>query len=313
MRGSCALLNSANFERKIFNMQWKPPRIDHLERSNDQSDLNAGGTDAARAGKHMRGKPIHENLSTAFVNFPALVRHLRGLQFVGTVRLEFASYEAEIFFTPAGRIQAREYDRLAGRIAQGERAFRRVLDRAKDPTGRVHVLPAGPKETAARMRKTFVDDRLVSLAREAAFGRADTPVAEDISAFMPRSSGTANNDAADLATELILIVKDPFDRAKMDFPAAFAAACRAAADEFPYLASAEFDGGRLKTGASVPTAELFGGVTAALAHMIRRLRADAKFGKLLIYTRHRLLQHLSAQHERYSRLGLLDTVDRILG
>src|SRR5688572_30522794 len=109
----------------------------------------------------MRGKPIHENLSTAFVDLRALVRHLRGLQFVGTVRLEFASYEAEIYFTPAGRIQAREYDRLVGRIAQGEPAFRRILGRAKEPMGRIHVLPAGAKETAARMRKTFVDDRLV--------------------------------------------------------------------------------------------------------------------------------------------------------
>jgi hypothetical protein len=73
----------------------------------------------------MRGNPIHENLSTAFVDLTALVRHLRGLQFVGSVRLEFASYEAEIFFTPTKRIQAREYDRLAGRIAQGERALER--------------------------------------------------------------------------------------------------------------------------------------------------------------------------------------------
>jgi hypothetical protein len=260
----------------------------------------------------MRGNPIHQNLSTAFVDLTALVRHLRGLQFVGTVRLEFASYEAEIFFTPAGRIQAREYDRLAGRIAQGERAFRRILARAKEPMGRIHVLPATAKETAARMRKTFVDDRLVSLAREAAFGRADTLVAEDISTFTPKSCAAANNDAADLAAELILIFKDPFDRAKMDFRTAFDAARRSAAEEYTFLASADFDGERLRVGASVATAELFGGVTAALSNMVRRLRGDAKFAKLLIYTRHRLLQHLSARHDRYSRLGLLDTVDRIL-
>ena len=263
----------------------------------------------------MRGNPIHENLSTAFVDLTALVRHLRGLQFVGTVRLEFASYEAEIFFTPAGRIQAREYDRLAGRIAQGERAFQRILKRAKEPMGRIHVLPATPKETAARMRKTFVDERLVALAQDAAFGRADTLVAEDISAFSSKPSGAAQSAAADLATELILIVKDPFDRAKMDFRAAFESACRAASDRHKFLDSTDlaFDGEKLKVSGNIRTTELFEGVTAALSHMVRRLRGDAKFAKMLIYIRHRLLQHLSARHDRYSRLGLLDTVDRILG
>jgi hypothetical protein len=261
----------------------------------------------------MRGNPIHENLSTAFVDLTALVRHLRGLQFVGTVRLEFASYEAEIFFTPAGRIQAREYDRLAGRIAQGERAFRRILRRAKEPMGRIHVLPLGPKETAARMRKTFVDDRLVALAQDAAFGKADTLVLEEISAFTSKPTRAANNNAAELASELILIVKDPFDRAKMDFRAAFTAACRGVAEGYPFLGSADFEGDKLKVETHVPTAELFEGVTAVLSHMIRQLRGDTRFAKMLIYTRHRLLQHLSARHDRYSRLGVLDTVDRILG
>ena len=263
----------------------------------------------------MRGNPIHENLSTAFVDLTALVRHLRGLQFVGSVRLEFASYEAEIFFTPTKRIQAREYDRLAGRIAQGERAFRRILERAKEPVGRIHVLPASPKETAARMRKTFVDDRLVALAQDAAFGKADTLVAEDISAFSSKSTGTARTAAADLATELILIVKDPFDRAKMDFRTAFESACRAASDRHRLLDSADFgfDGEKLKVSGNIRTTELFEGVTAVLSHMVRQLRGDARFAKMLIYTRHRLLQHLSTRHDWYSRLGLLDTVDRILG
>ena len=264
----------------------------------------------------MRRKPIHENLCTAFVDLSALVRHLRGVQFVGTVRLEFASYEAEIFFTTAGRIQAREYDRLVGRIAQGERAFRRILKRAKAPTGRIHVLPAGPGETAARMRKTFVDDRLLSIAQDAAFGRADTLVAEDITALSSKVSGSAGNAAAaELAAELILIVKDPFDRAKMNFQAAFASACRAASEDHAFLVSGEFDfdGEKVLVSQSVPTGDLFEGLAAALSHMIARLRGDAKFGKLLIYTRHRLLQHLSARHDLYSRLGLLDTVDRILG
>ena len=44
----------------------------------------------------MKKQPIHQNLNTSFVNVAALVRYLRGLQFVGSIRIELASYEADI-------------------------------------------------------------------------------------------------------------------------------------------------------------------------------------------------------------------------
>lgn len=265
----------------------------------------------------MRGKPIHENLSTTFVDLLALVRHLKNLQFVGTVRLELASYEAEIFFTAAGRLQAREYDRLAGRFAQGDRAFKRILVRSREPMGRIHVLRAEPEETAACLRRAFVDGNIVSQAREAAFGPADTFVADlpAVTGIKPASPGQAREDAA-LAMELILTIKDPFDRAKMDFDKAFQMACRAVANRHSFL---DPDNGRFGFGEEfiavspqVSTPELFDGIAAALSHMIARLRGDAKFCKLLIYTRHRLQQHFSARHSEYSRFGLVETVDRIL-
>ena len=177
----------------------------------------------------MRGKPIHENLSTTFVDLSALVRHLRNLQFVGIVRLELASYEAEIYFTSAGRLQAREYDRLAGRFAQGQRAFRRILDRAREPMGRIHVIRSEPEETAALLRKAFVDDRIVLQAREAAFGTADTIVANIAAVTGKSGSPVPVREDAALAMELLLAMKDPFDRAKMDFDASFKTACRAVA------------------------------------------------------------------------------------
>ena len=264
----------------------------------------------------MRGKPIHENLSTTFVDLSALVRHLRNMQFVGTVRLELASYEAEIYFTAAGRLQAREYDRLAGRFAQGERAFKRILVRAREPMGRINVLRSEPEETAVLLRKAFVDDRIVSQAREAAFGTADTVVA-NIAGITGRSvSPVPVREDAALAVELILTIKDPFDRAKMDFDAAFAAACRAVAGRHTFLEPEKgmfaFGGDFVAVSPQVATTDLFDGIAAALSHMIARLRCDAKFGKLLIYTRHRLQQHLSARHSEYSRFGLVETVDRIL-
>lgn len=265
----------------------------------------------------MRGKPIHENLSTTFVDLSALVRHLKNLQFVGTVRLELASYEAEIFFTVAGRLQAREYDRLAGRFAQGERAFKRILVRAREPMGRINVFRSEPEEAATYLRRAFVDGNIVSMAKEAAFGPAETIVSNfaAITGAKPARPARSREDAA-LAMELILTIKDPYDRAKMDFDTAFQAACRAVADRHSFL---DPEGGLFAFGEEfiavspkVSTTELFDGIAAALSHMIARLRGDAKFCKLLIYTRHRLQQHFSARHSEYSRFGLVETVDRIL-
>ena len=48
------------------------------------------------------------------------MRYLRGLQFVGSIRIELSSYEADIIFTSTNKITAREYDHIAGRISHGD-------------------------------------------------------------------------------------------------------------------------------------------------------------------------------------------------
>lgn len=84
-------------------------------------------------------KTIYENLDTSFVNLPALVRYLRRKNFVGNVRVELDRYEAEIIFSGENEPAAREHDRSAGRIAEGEGALQRVLIRAREAGGTVHV------------------------------------------------------------------------------------------------------------------------------------------------------------------------------
>ena len=71
----------------------------------------------------MNRDPIHQNLNTSFVNLGALVRYLRSLQFVGSIRVDFSSYEADIILNGSRAVRAREYDHIAGRISQGEHAF----------------------------------------------------------------------------------------------------------------------------------------------------------------------------------------------
>ena len=87
----------------------------------------------------MINRPIHENLDTSFVNLSALVKYLRRRQFVGNVRIELSGYEADIVLTAENGLKVREHDRITGRIAEGEEALRRLLIRAREPGGIIHV------------------------------------------------------------------------------------------------------------------------------------------------------------------------------
>jgi hypothetical protein len=90
----------------------------------------------------MKNRPIHENLDTSFVNLPALIKYLRGRQFAGQVRIELGGYEADIYLTAENQLKVREYDHIAGRIAEGEEAFQRILIRSREPGGIINVYKA---------------------------------------------------------------------------------------------------------------------------------------------------------------------------
>jgi len=97
----------------------------------------------------MKYRPIHENLDTSFVNLSALVRYLRRRQFAGKVRVELSGYEADIFLGEANHLRAREHDRIAGRIAEGEEALQRILIRSREPGGIINVYQEVAGEIAA--------------------------------------------------------------------------------------------------------------------------------------------------------------------
>lgn len=98
----------------------------------------------------MKNRPIHENLDTSFVNLSALLRYLRRRQFDGSIRVELSGYEADIVLTANNLITVREYDQIAGRIAEGEEALQRILIRAREPGGIIHVYQNVPGEAAVK-------------------------------------------------------------------------------------------------------------------------------------------------------------------
>lgn len=90
----------------------------------------------------MNNRPLYENLDTAFVNLSALVKYLKRREFVGRIRVELNNYEADITLTQTNKLAVREHDKVSGRISEGEEAFHRLLIRARESGGTIHVFQA---------------------------------------------------------------------------------------------------------------------------------------------------------------------------
>lgn len=272
---------------------------------------------ACFAKEGMKGSPIHQNLSTSFVDLTLLVRFLRDRSFTGTVRVEWEGYDGEIFFTRSPRLHAREYDRSIGRIAQGQNAFRRILQRSRRPFGKIRIVKSDPDRTADVLRKPFVDERIVAQARGTVFGKSDQIAT--LSAEVPTPALPLRSDdtrAALLATDLLLSFKEAFEKSKINFDSAFAIACGLKADEYPFL---DPDGGEFSfykdeifISGGVDTIDLFEGIVAALRHVLERLTTDGRFANSAVYLRHRLQLHLSSRNNDYRDLRLTAIVDRLV-
>jgi hypothetical protein len=107
----------------------------------------------------MKNRLVYENLDTSFVNLAALVRFLRARKFVGDVSVELGEYTGEIVFTAENEMRARERDRVSGRVAEGEDALQRLLIRAREPGGSIHVHQAASEtiNTSADAKNAAVE------------------------------------------------------------------------------------------------------------------------------------------------------------
>lgn len=87
----------------------------------------------------MKRHPVNQNLDTSFVDLSALLEYLRRQKFVGMVHLEMNGYEADVFLTEDNRLEARENDRIAGRVSAGAEVLEHLLKRAEEPGGAIVV------------------------------------------------------------------------------------------------------------------------------------------------------------------------------
>jgi len=170
-------------------------------------------------------KTIYENLDTSFVNLSALVRYLQRREFAGNIRLELAAYEGEIVFTKGNQPKAREHDRLAGRIAEGEEALQRLLIRAREPGGIIHVYQTAAQTDTLTERKDVLtieqnisDKKVIAAAhlREAAQA-AEKPFPARATPL--HISGSENENAENVQPSFGEIIAEAKRNAKLpEFP-----------------------------------------------------------------------------------------------
>ena len=263
----------------------------------------------------MKKQPIHQNLNKSFVNVGALVRYLRGLQFVGSIRIELSSYEADIVFTASNTIRAREYDHIAGRIAHGEHALQRILIRSREPHGRIHVYKAVEGYAGHDDGSPFVDSSIISNARLMAASHGGTVVHAGHEYVL---SGRDGENALVLAalSELLRIIDESLAVGNLSFPAAFRVACDGIAKEFPFLQEREgalaYKNGEITLSTKADVEMVSSAVFAALRPIFRRLRSEVKYSELLRISSDRLTEISVTRRSEFVRLGIMSHIEDLL-
>ncbi len=282
----------------------------------------------------MNKFPIHKNLSTSFVNLSALVRHLRSLQFVGSIQLELSSYEAEIEFAENGTVTAREQDLIAGRLSFGEDALKRILIRAKESGGLIHVYKSSKDTTDP----VFVDEAIVAGARKMAAGPVESftksagnelrvenfakPAAKDDPIPKPHCLDGFENtenwtELLALVSELMLTIDDSFAKANINFVELFRNSCGFVSLDYPFLDPDSdvfsYDEGFISVRQRIPGRDLIAGITAALERIMLRLREDPCFGAVYHQTMHRIRVLANRRKLQFEITGLGRQMQKIIG
>jgi hypothetical protein len=265
----------------------------------------------------MKKQPIHQNLNTSFVNVAALVRYLQRLQFVGSIRIELSSYEADIVFTDSKTIRGREYDHIAGRISHGEHTLQRILIRAKEPHGRIHVYKAVEGYAGHDDGSVFVHKTIVHDAREMATSAGGSAMAIDSNSEFVMS-GQDSEMALVLAalSEFLRVIDESLAKGKLSFPPAFRLACEAISADFPFMKvhpqAIVYKGGEIRLNAAAEVGTVASAVFAALKPIFDRLRGERKYDELRHILSDRLREMSTERRTEYVQLALIDYIEELL-
>ncbi|MGD9562888.1 MAG: hypothetical protein AB7P09_11135 [Pyrinomonadaceae bacterium] len=284
----------------------------------------------------MTSYPIHTNLNTSFVNLASLVRHLRGLQFVGSVQIELSSYEAEIEFADGGSIAAREQDLIAGRLSFGEDALHRIMIRSTEPGGRINVYKgdsdsigreAAPEAKVVRVQKQSPVNRKttprgittvsgIADGHQERTAPADTPIPKPDVLFECESTEKWTELLA-LVSELLQTIDESLAKGNIRFADLFRNASGFISFEYPFLDPDSdvfaYSDGYISVRKRLPSREFISGIMAALVRITERLREDPYFGNLYHQTMHRIRVLANRRKLQFEMFGLDVELQKITG
>ncbi|MEO8648562.1 MAG: hypothetical protein ABI539_05290 [Acidobacteriota bacterium] len=257
--------------------------------------------------------PIHENLSTSFVNIEALVKYLRRLQFVGKVRIELSSYEAEIVFTAGHRLRARDLDHITGRETRGMRALEQIFTRSQEPCGRIDVISGS---TGDVQRDVFIDETIVINARNSVTGLGDRRVISGRASSTIKLSGDWPI-LLQLLSELIAAIDDETAKVPLDFESAFKGACRRLSLQYPFLDPAsdvvKYVSGHLTVKGYVDPELLTVAMGEVLYCILARLRRVPRLSSVFHASRRSVISLALARKKEYDRFLITKQVERLIG
>jgi len=285
----------------------------------------------------MKHNPIHENLDTSFVNLSALVRYLRRRQFVGKVRIELSGYEADIYLCRGNQLRAREYDRITGRISEGEEALQRILIRAREAGGTVNVyqevaekseapsLPA--KEEARRQTKPVQDIKPVTVVaqQQPTNGKPKAALPEFPFEFSnnveskARQTQLSPNDwqtLLDLLSELLETVDKTLAAANLDFTAALNKARAQVSSDYPFLNPDSnifvYKNGKITMGEQAGPKLFVASIVEILQRILDKLGSIPKFAPAYRLATKNILTLIEHRKPTYDKFSITDQLKKVL-
>ena len=254
-----------------------------------------------------RGRALHENLDTAYVNLAALLRYLQQRDFNGRVHVELDEYDGDIYLAAREAVRARERDHVTGREDVGQSALQRILVRASEPGGRISVYEGAGGETgdAANSRDTAAAQG----AGEATTAAAATGTQDEID----------RRNVLQLSGEVIAAVERGVAAASNEnFAAHFQAARREIGDDYPFLVSlgncVEYEHGEARLRRGTDVGKFVAGTSESLRRVVERVAAT---GERARGVRREVARELAALAERrpraLTRFGFTPQLERIAG
>ncbi|MEK7723467.1 MAG: hypothetical protein AAB336_03895 [Acidobacteriota bacterium] len=296
----------------------------------------------------MNNRPLYENLDTAFVNLSALIKYLRQREFVGRIRVELNSYEADIVLHEENKIGIREHDRISGRTAEGEEVFQRLLIRAREPGGTIHVYQAIKEEKKIEFVPEVVAEttnghkpveKAVAVATSTNGTAAKSAKVEEVPAktatvhhpkFPFDLSNRMENKARlsqlsdqdwqillGLTGELLGIIDRTLAEAKLDFKLAFSKARSEISADYPFLHPTakifEYADGKVIMHEQVSPKLFVASIIESLRRILDKLGANTKFSEVYRLTIQKILALISHRQSFYDKFSITPQLKKIVG